>query len=109
MATTYTLTSGQFAAHAKALTASSVDKVVWPADVDTITVVSDGTAAIHVRFDGVDPTVNGASSFIIPASAGPVMRTFRPADLPGDATHTKGASEVRLISVGTPTYSVEGA
>lgn len=93
---TYTLTAGQIAAHAKTLTASTVDTVTFAADVQgNVRIVNlDGTDRIYITTDGSTPTVGGAATHVLPAAM---------SVLELDIT---GAS-VKLISAGTPTYSVE--
>lgn len=94
----YTLTTGQIAAHAKTLAANTVDTVTFADDCDMIEVLNvDGAAAIYFRVDGSAPTVAGASAYVIPASAGSALEVQVP---------TAGGTLVKLISTGTPTYSV---
>lgn len=57
----------------------------------------DGAAAIYFRVDGVSPTVAGDDCEVIPATIS-VLRVATPSV----------DNEVRLISAGTPKYSVRG-
>lgn len=73
-------------------------------DAERIEVLNrDGAAEIFVRIGGTAPTVDDTnpSTFCIPAVAG-AARTFRRFITGPDKTQT-----VKLISDGTPTYSVQ--
>jgi hypothetical protein len=98
----YTIAAGEIAAYGKALAASTVDTVTFTAsDRNSVRVYNDtGTAAIHFTTDGTTPTVNGANTYRVPASAGAYLTV----EVLGG-----GATVVKLISSGTPTYSVEGS
>jgi hypothetical protein len=100
MATATTLTTGQWGAYEIALTASSVDTVTFPVQVSTIEVINHSASGdISVRLDGTNPTALDPVGILVPAGT---VRTInvRQADPTGDAT------QVKLISSGTPTYSV---
>lgn len=98
-ATNTTLTTGQRAAHAITLSASTVDTVTYPCHVPEVEVVSlDGSSPIYFTVDGSTPTVGGVGTYVIPAAIG--SRTVRVA-VKGDVT------VVKLISVATPIYSVQ--
>lgn len=93
----YTVPAGDFGAYEKTLTASTVDTVTFTgADVAEVAITTDGTAAIYVRFDGTNPTVAGTPCRMVPAIAGVYLM----------APRTAGATVVKLISSGTPKYSV---
>lgn len=67
------------------------------ADVEQVDVLNrDGTAEIYFTVDGTDPTVEGDNTEVLPAAIGalsvPVETTAKPT--------------VKLISSGTPKYSV---
>lgn len=96
--TTYAVdaANGERGAHGKTLVASTVDTVTFNNWVDEVEVVSDGAAALFVRVDGNNPTVNGAFSYVLPAGS-PSVRTIR---------LRKASPSIGLISAGTPTYSV---
>jgi len=92
----YTVPAGHVGVYAKALVASTVDTVTFTAtDVAAVNIITDGAAAIYVTFDGTTPTVAGTATWLVPATAG--RYSFAP--------HTAGATVVKLISSGTPTYS----
>lgn len=93
----YTVAAGLVGAHAKTLVASTVDTVTFTAtDLDEVEVLSDGTAAVYFTVDGTTPTVAGDGMWEIPAA-----RAVRTVQVP-----TAGATIVKLISSGTPVYSV---
>lgn len=61
-----------------------------------ITIIANA-AAIYFRCDGVDPEVRGDDCEVIPAGIGAALAV----DLPDPF-------DIRLISEGTPAYSVKG-
>ena len=97
----YTVASGEVGAHAKTLAAATADTVTFTDDVSKVEVVTDGAAALYVRVDGTAPTVGGAASHYLPAFASAKEITVPLSD--------EGTVEVKLISAGTPTYSVARA
>jgi hypothetical protein len=97
----YSVASGEVAAYAKTLAASTVDTVTFTDDRFAVRVHNDtGSAAIFFTTDGSTPTVNGANCWRVPAVAGAFAEVTTQG---GTATDV-----VKLISVGTPTYSVVG-
>lgn len=98
----YSIAAGEIAAYGKTLVASTVDTVTFTSsDREMVRVYNDtGTAVIHFTVDGSTPTVNGATTYRVPAVAG----AYTSAEV-----RTAGATVVKLISSGTPTYSVEGS
>lgn len=98
----YTLAAGDHGAYRKTLTASTVDTVTFPADLEMVEVIGDGSADIFVTVDGTTPTVDGATTFIVPAGAVGVRR------IATNWENRKAAAgtAVKLISSGTPVYSV---
>lgn len=95
----YTVAAGLIAAHAKTLVAATVDTVDFAGNTSAVEVLSDGAAAIFFTTDGTTPTVNGGNCYVIPA--GGVSSVIVP-DRDFDGV-------VKLISSGTPTYSVTRA
>lgn len=95
----HTVASGAVGAHHKTLTASTVDTVTFADDIKDVEIVSNGSAALYVTTDGTAPTVGGATAHYLPASAS--VRTVRVLGSSGTV--------VKLISSGTPTYSVARA
>lgn len=89
----------------QALVASTVDTVTFTRDPDSVvdevrvTNVS-GTASIYFTTDGTAPTVGGKATRWLPAVAG-ANRTVR--------LQEPASTVVKLISSGTPTYSVEAS
>lgn len=96
----YTVKKDAIGAHAKQLSAAAVDTVVFEDDLDFVEIVSDGAAAIYVTVDRPAPTVGGSEAYFLPAA--PCARTL-------SARSGGGGTAVRLISAGTPTYSVAKA
>lgn len=79
------------------LTADTVDTVTIVPDADEIEVVNvDGAAAVYFTVGGATPTVEGNDCEVVPGAIG-VLRVATP----GEAPYT-----VKLISTGTPKYSV---
>ncbi|GAA0632324.1 hypothetical protein GCM10010174_61710 [Kutzneria viridogrisea] len=91
-----TVPAGQIGAHNLTLTANTVTEVDFADDVDTVEVLSDGTAPVYVTVDGSSPTVGGANCYLLPAAIG--AKELHPP--------TAGGTVVKLISAGTPTVSV---
>lgn len=95
----YSVAADEVAANAKTLVAATADTVTFTGrDLDKVEVVSDGTAAVYFSVDGSTPTVAGAKCFSLPAASVPVSRIVSVA--------TAGATVVKVISAGTPTYWV---
>lgn len=94
----YTVPQGHVGAHEKQLAASTVDTVTFTgADLAEVEILSDGSAAIYVRFGtGNNPTVAGTNCWQVPSGAGSAVLV----------PHTSGDTVVNLISAGTPVYSV---
>lgn len=109
----YTVAMGKIGAHAKVLSAATVDTVTFALGADPavpgwanvprrIEIITDGLADIYVTVDGSTPTAAGANCYRVPALAG---STFI------DVTDADGQDPVvvKLISSGAPTYSVSRA
>ncbi len=92
----HTIAAGEIAVHNKVLAANVVDAVNFAVDPSAIAIESSGTAAIYFTTDGSTPTVGGATTRVVPAASSATRRLVR---------HSGGQS-VRLVSTGTPTYSV---
>lgn len=95
----YSVAAGAIGAYAKTLVASTVDTITFADDVVGVEVVSDGSAAVYFTVDGTAPTVAGASTYLIPA--GLMVRSVKSAPSNGVV--------VKVISAGTPVYSVARA
>lgn len=93
----YTVAADLHGAYAKTLVANTVDTVTFTDDIDRVEVTSNGAAAVYVTVDGSTPTVAGAGTFELPAGAASVRVIAVP---------TAGGTVVKLISAGTPVYSV---
>ena len=87
---------------------SSDDHVLVASTVDTVTftahqyayveVECSGSAAVFFTVDGSTPAVDGPASYEIPAAASPISRVV--------PNQHSGSTTVKVISAGTPTYSV---
>lgn len=81
------------------LAANTVDTVTMDREWENLHIVSDGTARIDFTVDGSAPAVGGTpTGFVLPAAvavATPPVNEAEPV-------------VVKLISAGTPTYSVIG-
>jgi hypothetical protein len=85
------------------LTASTVEIVNFSDPVYLVIVVNRGTTDLFFRLGSggaaaVNPAVLGADSYIVPASQS--LAISRPA--------SQTVNQIKLISSGTPDYSVEG-
>lgn len=108
----YTVPNGHIGAHAKTLVASTVDTVTfalgstgtpgWARMPKSIEIISDGADDIYVTVDGSAPTVAGTACYRVPAFPGATVLDVR------DSNPTDEVA-VKLISAGTPTYSVSRA
>lgn len=97
-----TYAAGAVGVYEKTLVADTADTVTFSDWPETIEVLSDGDAAIYVRVDGTAPAVGGGDSWYIPAG-GMFSRTI---PIHEDNAAHEGGLVVKLISAGTPTYSV---
>lgn len=95
----YSVATGKRGAYDKVLVASTVDTVTFADDIDSVEIVTDGTSKIYVTVNGDTPAVSDAATIIVPAALG--IRTI--------PTPSSGAPAIKLISAGTPTYSVAKA
>lgn len=94
----YTIAVSERGAYAKTLVASTVDTVTIQRDTRSVEVTNlDGAAAIYFTVDGTTPTVAGASTYELPAV---------PSSREVPAPKVEDATVVKLISSGTPSYSV---
>jgi hypothetical protein len=93
----YNVSAAEHGAYAKQLAANAVDTVNFAKDLNRIEVVSDGTAAVYVTTDGPDPAVGSAAAWELPAGGATIREIVVP---------TLGNTVVKLISAGTPKYSV---
>lgn len=94
----YTVAAGERGAWEKTLVAATADTVTFTEDLTSVQVINEGTVGIYVRLDGTAPTVGGAASLYVPPSS---VTSFSSTDVAGTV--------VKLISSGTPKYSVSGA
>lgn len=87
------------AKHATVAVAGTDETVNFSGNVQSVEVMCrDGAAEIYFTIDGTTPTVGGDDTYVVPASAGAALRVGSP----------PGTDVVKLISSGTPAYSVTG-
>lgn len=86
------------------LTASTVDKVDMVVGYKSVRIHNRGATEIFVSTDAAnDPTVAGAEFDVVPINGSALIAVIHQLTI-GSA----GATEVRLISSGTPAYSIVG-
>lgn len=88
---------GEVGVHELALAANTVDAVEFSSDLTRVEVVKDSGAAIYFTIDGSEPSIKGTDCFYLPAGVACSREVSSPA---------YKTTVVRLISAGTPTYSV---
>ncbi len=109
----YEVPNGHVGVHEKALVGAAVDTVTFVVGEDegtpgwgqaprAVEVLSDGADDIYVTIDGSAPTVAGTHCHRVPAAAGATVIDVRDSN-PNDPV------VVKLISAGTPVYSVSRA
>ncbi len=108
----YEVSSGHIGVHEKSMVAATVDTVTfepgspgspgWANLPKAVEVLSDGAADIYATVDGSAPTVAGSHCYRVPAAAGATVIDVRDSD-------ATDAVVVKLISAGTPVYSVSRA
>lgn len=93
----YSVPAADIGVHLKKMTANQIDKVTFVGrDLSEVEVLTDGASDIFVRIGTGDPTVAGGNCWRIPAAMG---NAIIPVDTSGDTV-------VKMVSAGTPTYSV---
>lgn len=100
----YSVGAGSIGAYDKTLVASTVDTVTFADDLDRVEIRSDGIASISVTVDGSTPTVAGAGTYKIPATAS--ATAGKTSSVTTIEVPTAGGTVVKLISSGTPMYDV---
>lgn len=96
----YTADSDDIGIHAKTLVAATVDTLTFDQDLEQVEIINlTGDAIIYFTVDGSTPTVAGQNTYVLPAAVGSLTLWV---PTPGDTV-------VKLISSGTPTYSVQKA
>lgn len=96
----FSVAAGEHGVYQKTLTASTVDTITYAADADNIEVWGDGTAAVYFTVDGTAPTVEGKNTWELPSGAA----SSRIVEV-----GTGGGTVVKVVSAGTPKYSVAEA
>jgi hypothetical protein len=92
-ATTATVTRAK---HVAAMTANTMDTITVSGDSKFIEVANRGSSDIYFTVNGDVPTVGGDNTYIVLASAALIVPSADKPDV------------VKLISAGTPAYSVTG-
>lgn len=99
MASPYTVARAKHATMAAAATAESVTLTDLATKRGEVEVVNrDGVASIFFTVDGTTPTVLGDDCYVLPAAVGSLI-----VNSPKDV-----AAVVKIVSDGTPQYSVQG-
>jgi hypothetical protein len=108
----YTVPNGHIGAHNKTLAGAVVDTVTfalgtpgtagWALTPSRVEILTDGAADIYVTTDGTAPVVAGTQSWRIPAIPGSAVFDVR-------SQHSDDPVVIKLVSSGTPTYSVSRA
>jgi hypothetical protein len=97
---TFTIAAGERLAAEKTLSAATVDTVnVARRGVGKVRVHTNGAASIFIRVDGTAPAVGAAACYYLPAVAGAYVDIAFGSDV--------ATGSVKLISAGTPQYTVE--
>ncbi len=108
----YAVPAGDVGAHEKTMVALTVDTVTfevgnedapnWGPLPKAIEVLTNGAADIYVTVDGRAPTVKGTQCYRVPAQAGATV-------IDVTDSNARDAVVVKLISSGTPIFSVSRA
>jgi hypothetical protein len=85
----------------KQLVASTVDTVTFAEGHNGVEIVTDGTAKVYVTVDGSTPAVGADGTYMLPSGV-VAIREIR-------SRQPFGISTVKLVSTGTPVYSVTEA
>lgn len=89
------------------LVASTVDTVTFTAYYAGVSITNrDASAEIFVRADGVNPTVEGDDCYIVPP--GKTVTVYNGLPVADQSTGVNAGTNVRLISSGTPKFTVAG-
>lgn len=94
----YTVPAGHVGVHAKTLVGGTVDTVTFTGeDLSEVEVLTDGSDDIYVSFGAMaEPAIGSSDCWRVPALPGSSVLPVR----------TSNDTVVKLISAGTPTYSI---
>lgn len=81
------------------LTPNVVTQVTFPLGYGAVEIMNTGSIELWVRMDGVNPTVGGDDSIIVPAMTYAVINNPKP---------TSNTTDVRMVAYSTTEYSVSG-
>ncbi len=108
----YAVPNGHVGVHEKTMVASTVDTVTfqlgsagtpgWADLPKQVEILTDGAEDIYITVDGSVPTVTGTHCWRVPAAAGATVVDVRDSNPTDEVV-------VKLISSGTPVYSVSRA
>lgn len=87
------------------LTANTVDTVSLTVWTRYVLVINKSSDVIYATTDGSTPAVKGEDTYCVPANTSKLL--FNEGVEPEPALSVSGATVVKLISTGTPDYSVE--
>jgi hypothetical protein len=94
-----TIAAGQIAHHSAAMVAATLDTITFTGDRPRLKLTfTSGTTPIFFTTDNSAPTVGGTASRVLAPVVGQEVFVEPP---------TAGDAIVKLISSGTPTYSIE--
>lgn len=94
-----------FKAYHSTLSANTVDTVTLTAWSRYVLVINRSSDVIYATTDGTAPTVGGDDTYCVPANSSKML--FNEGVQPEPALGVAASSVVKLISTGTPAYSVE--
>jgi hypothetical protein len=100
----FAVAANEIGAHEKTLVAAAVDTVTFATFRSQVEVVTDGAASLYFTVDGSTPVAGAANTHYLPATASSKIVKC-PAQHPSPGVKASGTI-VKLISAGTPKYSV---
>ena len=92
--TAFMVEASEWGAYAKTLRENTVDTVTFAQAPGKVEIINTGSEGIYLTIDGTTPTIAGAGTIIVPANSVRVIDV------------DTSQKVVKLISSGTPEYSV---